>query len=126
MIFRFIEYWFPDPVVSFPVYDLRNAVTWQLASSAVAFPIFLLVMRTILHEARTQPERLESGVRKWLTYLSLLFTAGGVIGDLICFLNYFLTGELTVRFCITSGETSEDDLDFLLGALDDAMADSQS
>jgi glutamate/tyrosine decarboxylase-like PLP-dependent enzyme len=35
-------------------------------------------------------------------------------------------GELTVRFCITSGETSEDDLDFLLGALDDAMADSQS
>ena len=102
MIFRFIEYWFPDPVVSFQVYNLRNAVTWQLASSAVAFPIFLLVMRAILKEAQTQPERLESGVRKWLTYTSLLFTAGGVIGDLICFLNYFLTGELTVRFVLKS------------------------
>jgi len=102
MIFRFIEYWFPDAVVSFPVYHLRNAVMWQLASSAVAFPIFLVVMRTILNEARRQPERLESGVRKWLTYLSLLFTAGGVMGDLICFLNYFLTGEITLRVVLKS------------------------
>ena len=100
MLFQFIDYWFPDPVVSFHVTNLRNAVTWQMASTAVAFPIFVLVMRTILLEARNQPERLQSGVRKWLTYIALLLTAGGLISDLIWFFDYFLTGELTARFLL--------------------------
>jgi hypothetical protein len=100
MLFRFIEHWYPDPVVLPHADNLRSAVTWQMASIAVAFPIFLLVMRTILVEARNQPERLQSGVRKWLTYIALLLTAGGVISDLICFLDYFLTGELTARFLL--------------------------
>jgi hypothetical protein len=30
------------------------------------------------------------------------YTADGVIGDLIYFLNYFLTGELTIRFMLKS------------------------
>ena len=50
---------------------------------AVAFPIFLLVMRTILREAQNHPERLQSPVRKWLTYIALLLTAAAMICDLI-------------------------------------------
>jgi hypothetical protein len=100
MLFQFIDYWFPDSVSRSYVYDLRSAVTWQMAALAVAFPIYLLAMRTILREAGAQPERLESGVRKWLTYLALLGTAGAMICDLICFLDYFLAGELTVRFVL--------------------------
>ena len=100
MLFQFIDYWFRDPVVRYHVINLRNSVTWQMASAAVGFPIFLLMMRTILNEARNQPERLQSGVRKWLTYIALLLTAGGLIGDLICFLDYFLTGELSTRFVL--------------------------
>src|SRR2546422_4461891 len=42
-------------------------------------------------------ERAESGVRKWLTYIALLITAGALIGDVITFLAYFLRGELSVR-----------------------------
>jgi hypothetical protein len=100
MLFRFIEQWFPDPVSRDYVYNLRNAITWQMASVAVAFPIFLFVMRTILREAQDRPERLQSGVRKWLTYIALLLTAGGMICDLIWFFDYFLTGELTSRFVL--------------------------
>ncbi len=100
MLFRFIESWFPDPVALSHGYNLRNAVTWQMASVAVAFPIFLFVMRTILREAQDDPQRLESGVRKWLTYIALLLTAGAMICDLIWFFDYFLTGELTVRFLL--------------------------
>lgn len=100
MLFRFIERWFPDPVARDHVYDLRSAVTWQMASVAVAFPIFLLVMRTILREARDHPERLQSSVRKWLTYIALLLTAGAMICDLIWFFDYFLNGELTSRFVL--------------------------
>ncbi|HSU31088.1 MAG TPA: DUF5671 domain-containing protein [Bryobacteraceae bacterium] len=100
LLFRFIERWFPDPVTHNYVYNLRNAVTWQMASIAVAFPIFLLVMRTILSEAQNDPARLESGVRKWLTYIALLLTASAMICDLISFFAYFLTGELTSRFLL--------------------------
>jgi hypothetical protein len=100
MLFEFINHWFPDAVSRNSVWDPRSAVTWQMASVAVAFPIYLLVMRTILREATHHPESLESGVRKWLTYIALLGTAGAMICDLIWFLDYFLTGELTVRFVL--------------------------
>ena len=98
MVFQFINRWLPDPVSRDQWENMRIAVTWQMASIAVAFPIFMLVTRTILREARDHSERLESGVRKWLTYIALLLTAGAIICDLIWFLDYFLTGELTSRF----------------------------
>ncbi len=100
MLFEFINHWFPDAVSRSNVGDLRSEITWQMATLAVAFPIYLLVMRTILREATQHPESLESGVRKWLTYIALLGTAGAMICDLIYFLDYFLTGELTMRFVL--------------------------
>ncbi len=100
MLFQFIDRWLPDPVTRQPFGSVRTAVTWQMASIAVAFPIFLLVMRIILREAQDRPERIQSGVRKWLTYIALLLTAGAMICDLIWFLGYFLTGELTSRFVL--------------------------
>ncbi|HTU47170.1 MAG TPA: DUF5671 domain-containing protein [Bryobacteraceae bacterium] len=100
MLFRFIDRRFPDPVSRDHLLSMRSEVTWQMASIAVAFPIFLLVTRTILREAQNSPERLQSGVRKWLTYIALLVTAGAMICDLIWFLDYFLNGELTSRFVL--------------------------
>jgi len=102
MLFQFIDYWIPDRISPHLVYNLRSVVTWQMASIAVAFPIYLLVTRLIFREAASGPERLQSGVRKWLTYIALLGTAGAVICDLIWFLDYFLTGELTLRFMLKS------------------------
>lgn len=99
MLFAFIDHWFPDPV-AMNWRDLRISVTWQMASVAVAFPIFVLVMRIILSEAAQSPERLESGVRRWLTYIALLLTASGVVCDLIVFLNSFLLGGLTMRLVL--------------------------
>jgi hypothetical protein len=104
MLFQFIDQWLPDPVAAQQYSNMRTMVTWQMASIAVAFPIFLLVMRTILREARVSPERLQSDVRKWLTYIALLLTATAMICDLIWFFDYFLNGELTSRFvlkCLT-------------------------
>jgi hypothetical protein len=102
LLFEFINHWLPDAVSRNKAWDLRASITWQMACLAVAFPIYVLVMRTILREATVHPESLESSVRKWLTYLALLGTAGAMIGDLICFLNYFLDGELTMRFVLKS------------------------
>ena len=58
----------------------------------VAFPVYLLTQRLIAREI--------APIRKWLTYIALLIAAGIVIGDLIAFVSYFLSGELTMRFVL--------------------------
>jgi hypothetical protein len=102
LLFTLIDRWFPDPVVAQRYYyeGSRYAVSSEMACIIVAFPIYLLVMRFILREVEKHPEKIESAVRKWLTYVALLVTAGIVIGDLITFLAYFLRGELTARFVL--------------------------
>jgi len=99
VIFTLIDRWIKDPL------GPRNYYTGgyyqradSLACVIVAFPVYLLTMRYITRELEIHPEKLESGVRKWLTYIALLVAALIVVGDLITFLTYFLRGELTARF----------------------------
>jgi hypothetical protein len=100
VMFTLIDRWIRDPLS--PANDYYAGGYYQIAGSLaciiVAFPIYLLTMRVILREAGLHPEKLESPVRKWLTYIALLIAAGVVVGDLITFLTYFLRGELTARF----------------------------
>ena len=99
LLFTFIDRWFPDRLAR-QQFESRYQISNEMACIIVAFPIFLLVMRFILREVETHPEKLESGVRRWLTYIALLIAAGTVIGDLIAFLTYFLQGDLTARFVL--------------------------
>lgn len=98
--FRLLEYWLPDGVLDPYPYGFRATVTWQIASILVALPAYFLAMRFIIRDTRSNPDRVESGVRKWLTYIALLLAATGVVSDLVCFLDYFLKGELTLRFVL--------------------------
>ena len=102
LVFTFIDRWFPDTLAQRSFENSRYAVSSEMACIIVAFPVFLFVMRFILRDVERHPEKVESGVRKWLTYIALLITAGVVIGDLITFLAYFLRGELTARFILKS------------------------
>lgn len=78
----------------------RSSVAGQLASIIVAFPIFMAVSAAIVRQTRLRPESVESGVRKWLTYVALVITAVIMLGDATWFLTQFLLGELTLRFAI--------------------------
>lgn len=98
--FTLIDRWLSDALFSatyYPAYDTYSMAA-ALASILVAFPIYLLVSRTIVCEARNHPEKLNSPVRRWLTYMALVIAAGVFIGDLIAALTYLLRGELTSRF----------------------------
>jgi hypothetical protein len=99
LLFTFIDSWFPDPVTRRQP-ESPYSVSSSMACVIVAFPIYLLVMRFILREVESRPEKIESGVRRWLTYSALLIAAGILIGDLITFLTFFLQGELTARFVL--------------------------
>ena len=46
------------------------------------------------------PERRQSLVRRWLTYLTLVVGAGIILGDLIALLANVLTGDPTLRFAL--------------------------
>ncbi|MGA8533987.1 MAG: DUF5671 domain-containing protein [Candidatus Tumulicola sp.] len=82
--------------------SFRSGAAGQLASLIVAFPIFIFVSRAIVLETRRRPESLESGVRKWLTYLALVITTLALVGDGVWFLQQFLLGDLTLRFVLKS------------------------
>lgn len=100
LAFTLIDRWLADTLFSSPYYqgyDMISAAA-SMASVLVAFPIYLLVSRTVLRDERGHPEKRNSPVRKWLTYMALVIAACVFIGDLIAALTYLLRGEITSRF----------------------------
>jgi hypothetical protein len=95
--FIVIDRFIPDPLNR--TYD--NSA-YQLASSLarliVVFPIYLFLMRLLIKELTAHPDKYQSGIRKWLTYLALFVAALIVIINIVIFLTSLLRGELTLRF----------------------------
>jgi heme A synthase len=96
--FARIDQWFDDPLA----YSYHRDLTFPIASILVAFPVYLLAMRSVLREQALYPDKRESGVRRWLTNLALLITALILIGDLTYFLARFLGGGLSMSFVLRS------------------------
>jgi hypothetical protein len=99
LFFTLIDLRFPDPIA--PQFQASDeAIAEAMASLIVAYPLYLIAMQFLLRGVRAQPEKLESGVRKWLTYIALLIASATVIGDLVVFLSGFLRGELSIPFSL--------------------------
>ena len=100
LAFTFVNFWFPDPTLDpyASVALMRTTVRWSLAAIIVAAPLFFWVSRLVLGEMRSHPEKQASGIRRWLTYLTLFVAAGVLVGDLITLVFRFLEGEITLRF----------------------------
>jgi len=64
--------------------------------------VYLFVASRISTSITGDPSQRTSGVRKWLTYLTLSVAACVIVGDLIYLLNSLLSGALTVRFVLKS------------------------
>jgi hypothetical protein len=82
--------------------SFRQAVSYELATILIAFPVFFFVGRAIVAGLAKRPETAESGVRKWLTYIALVIAAVILLADGIWFLQAFLHGDLTTRFILKS------------------------
>ncbi len=98
VLFTLIDRWLKDPLTRTYYPSGYYQIADSLACIIVAFPVYLLVTRYILREVQAHPEKFDSPVRKWLTYIALLIAAGVVVGDIITFLTFLLRGELTSRF----------------------------
>jgi len=103
LFFTYIEFAFPDPATRTPTYALEAAMSSiraSLATLIVSYPLFLLVWWFLLREVRIFPEKAMSGVRRWLSFLSLFVGAVTILTDLITVVYYLVEGDLTVRFLL--------------------------
>jgi hypothetical protein len=103
LFFSYIEIAFPDPATRSPTYALEAALSGirgSLATLIVSFPIFLLVWSFLLREVRRSPEKAMSGVRRWLSFLSLFVGAVTILTDVIIVVYYLVEGDLTARFLL--------------------------
>jgi hypothetical protein len=99
LAFALIDRWLADPLFSrFGESFNAETVTYSLATLIVAFPLYLFISRIVVRESAAQPGKLDSPVRKWLTYMALVIAACVFTGDLITALAYLLRGEFTSRF----------------------------
>jgi len=98
MIARFV----PDPTVRWPAGEGLDALRGAIAACLTAFPIFLwtawLVGRSLVRE----PEKRASGVRRWLTYLTLFIAVVTLIGNFAGVVNSLLSGAMTTRVLLQS------------------------
>lgn len=106
LLFQVINLNFPDSLTQAramgmdPAEMARDAIRFATSSLIVAFPVFLFTAHRITKGVNEDPTRRNSGVRKWLTYLTLFIAACIVVGDLISLLYNLLAGELTMRITL--------------------------
>lgn len=102
LLFAAIERWLPDPATWDRWQSGLAGVRGSTAAVLIAFPVFLFVARHIGGILKREPEKRASGVRRWLTYLTLFLAATVLIGNLVVVVSGLLSGELTTRFLLKS------------------------
>jgi hypothetical protein len=101
-LFALIERWLPDVLSSDYSQGSVEVLRWSAAGIVTAFPVFALVSRLVRRMIEREPEKRLSGVRRWLTYLTLFLAALVLIGNFIVLVSGFFSGDLTTRFLLKS------------------------
>lgn len=99
MAFAFIDRAFPDPA-SDSYRDFAESMRWNVSALIVSLPLFLMTFRVIERSIAADPAQRGSRPRKWLTYLTLLFAAAIIAGDLMALVYNVLGGEYEIRFLL--------------------------
>jgi hypothetical protein len=103
LLFTYIAFAFPDPATPTSTSAIEAAlssVRVSLATLIVAYPLFVWAWWFLLREVGKFPEKAKSGVRRWLTSLSLFIAAVTILGNAITVVYYLVEGDLTVRFML--------------------------
>ena len=103
LAFAFVDAQFLDPLDNASRSQAVSALRWSIASLIVGYPVFIALGWRLNAARRNNPERRVSRVRAWLTYITLIFAALILIGDLVAVVYNFLSGELGTRFLAKAG-----------------------
>lgn len=105
LAFTWIDRTFADDLAqnSYGYQWANSGLRWSISSLLVGYPIFVFLGWRLAAKKRRDPDRRRSRVRAWLTYVTLIFAAGALIGDLVAVVYQFLEGGLTTRFAAKAG-----------------------
>lgn len=102
LLFQYINYAYPDPLAGAYYYSdpYNGPIRFAMSALIVLTPLFLILMRVIRNDIARDASRAQVWVRRWALYLTL-FVAGATMAiDLITLINYFLDGDITMRFVL--------------------------
>lgn len=99
LLFTAIDAAYPKIINGY--YSGSQSISWPVATLIIFFPIFLLLMWLLAKDYKVNPEKQNSGIHRWLTYITLFISGLAIAIDLITVLYYFLDGqELTTGFLL--------------------------
>lgn len=99
LYFEYINALFPD-VLNLYYVSFNESIRLSMSVLLIVFPVYLGVTWFLKKDSIKYPEKREMRTRKWLTYLTLFLAAIMMIVDLVVIVNFFLKGELTMRFVL--------------------------
>lgn len=99
MLFELINRALPE-VRGFSLGRGDTGIRWSVATLLIAFPVYLWLSARQGREAEVDPVKRQSGVRRWLTYLTLFVAAIVLITDMIYLVDSVLGGEASLRFLL--------------------------
>jgi uncharacterized protein DUF5671 len=100
LVFEFINQFFPDPLHGRVAAAAADTIRRNAAALIVAFPLFLVTLRSINRAIAEDPSKRGSRPRKWLVYLTLWVAVLILMFDLGILIYKVLSGELTIRFLL--------------------------
>ncbi len=71
---------------------------FAISAILIATPIFYLIINLVYRGLKKGELDKDSGIRRWLTYLTILVSALIILGVFISVINSFLSGDLTGQF----------------------------
>ena len=75
-------------------------IRWAMAVLIVTLPLYLWLATRENRRLAADPALARSAIRSWMTYVTLLFAAAVLLGDLVAVIYAFLSGDLTVQFAL--------------------------
>ncbi len=89
-----------DRAMDDSAYRSLYTIRFAMAVLIVTTPLYLWLTFRDRRKLVADPALSRSAIRRWLTYLTLLFASTVMLGDLIAVIHAFLSGELTLQFLL--------------------------
>jgi len=100
LLFQYINYAYPDPLVSYYIDPFSSGIRFAMATLIVMVPVAVLLFRVLRKDIESVPAKADLWIRRWILVLTIFVAGLAVVGDLITLINYFLGGDLTTRFVL--------------------------
>lgn len=101
LVFSIVNIYLPDNLeYGYALQGAKDTLRFSLSSLVVVFPVYLVINYFLQKIYRVNPDKKNLRIRKWLIYFTLFVAAGIIMGDLVTLINFFLKGEITLRFIL--------------------------